>query len=211
MVNLSFLEFCNFFPDLILRYLYVKSFQLLNNLAANLEKCCHKLNIKYTQISVYRVISWNQVLRSNLLIIWMWDGNYLYRLPPSLSGHLITEHSRAVRLQMIWCCVLSLHDENQCRNVWRRMLGSDTTIRFFCLIYIFVSSMYSQERFRGWFLHPPIITNGFIKLWKPRLIWDFAPDFYTILMFAKLDDFLAISSPFKRSSQLFMAEFLSQI
>ena len=29
------------------------------------------------------------------------------------------------------------------------MLGSDTTIRFFCLIQIFVSSMCRRERFRG--------------------------------------------------------------
>ena len=38
--------------------------------------------------------------------------------------------------QIIWSCVISLHDVNQWRNVCSRMLGSDTTIRFFCLIYI---------------------------------------------------------------------------
>lgn len=129
----------------------------------------------------------------------MWDGNYLYLpppfLPPSQSGYLITEHRQAVRPGMIWCCVLSLHDENQCRNVCRRMLGSDTTIRFFCLFYIFVSSMWGPERFRGWFLFTPTLHLShhyqwiYIKLWKTSFIRGFAPDFLCDINVRKIGQF----------------------
>ena len=110
---------------------------------------------------------------------------------------------------MIWCCVLSLHDENQCRNVWKRMLGSeyhDTLL----LSHLYICFLNVPSGEVPWLvprpstLHPPpsILSNF------ENLVWfEILPQiFYTILMLGKLDNFLAITSPFKRSS-LFMAEF----
>ena len=61
--------------------------------------------------------------------------------------------------------------------------------------------------------HPPSVpSNGFISNFEKLLSFEVSHQiFYAILMFGKLDNFLAITSSFKRSSPLFMAEFLSQI
>ena len=74
--------------------------------------------------------------------------------------------------------MLSLHDENQCRNVWRRMWGQiPRYASFVSSRYLFPQCAVGRGSVAPPPTVPPITGSFFLQTWKTSWISDSAPDF----------------------------------
>ena len=142
--------------------------------------------------------------QSGSFLLGLCRGNYISSPFSALFNYRVSVSQAQISYR-----VISLRDVIQCRNVWSRMLGSDTTIRFFCLIYICFLNGAAGEV-------PCLKPFQFIPQHLTNLVWFqiLRRIFPAILMFSKLDNFVPSAVLFKRfglflKSQFFSAGWLS--